>query len=487
MLSPRLTNCPECANIPSLLKKIDCKLAELGNNLYNNISYMLNKPVPSSDILQLIGYRRILMYKYCNPSYVEKYSVQMIASRVIRLTAGCVSKCNELERCLEEPCDIKIVPNPSTTSTSTLPITTTTSTSSTSSTTTTSTTAVPTTTTTSSSSTSTTTSTSSSTSTTTSTTSTTSTSSSTTTTTTTLEPTTTTTTTIEPLRYFYNATFYNCGDCVTPSGAGSFNNSQPLTAGMYYINSSGIIIYINSFNSVTPGISTNNILDSSQQVNCGDIVCPTTTTTTTIEPTTTTTTTAMVLPSVTVCGRTITNENSTLTVLSDGTPIPYASNITEWNDYITNGTPCYTYWEFNPAEAYRGCLYNQAAINNLPPPGWRGLTTTDVQYFYDCNPYLPVENLYAANPGNWDPTFWTDQSNAGETGIDFQGYGSPLWNAGNILWNYDGRFESHGYSPSTFPSYGCSVNTSNAGGYVSWGDYLGYTINDPLYARFIKL
>ena len=459
MLSPRLTDCKECANIPSLLKKIDCKLAELGNSLYNNISYMLNKPIPAGDILQLIAYRRILMHKYCNPNYVHEYSVAMIASRVIRLTLGCVSRCNEPERCLEEPCDIKIVPNPTTTSTSTLPITTTTSTSSTSSTTTTSTTVVPTTTTTSSSSTSTTTSTSSSTSTTTSTTTvvstqwiifasanpysacqqvngqnvtvytstpflgngvtlyldaaltipyvsdpfannilsngttyyflgdnggaviidsgscqgfgtttttttssitinpnysitscdtsggfqivtlingnsicdytvylqssfsmlptqfyityqgfsrlfekditnqfaypqgdcidcssttTTTSSSSTTTTTTTLPPTTTTTTTIEPLRYFYNATFYNCGDCVTPSGAGSFNNSQPLTAGMYYINSSGIIIYINSFNSVSPGISVNNILDSSQQVNCGDIVCPTTTTTTTL-------------------------------------------------------------------------------------------------------------------------------------------------------------------------------------------------------------
>lgn len=153
MLSPRLTNCPECANIPSLLKKIDCRLAELGNNLYNNISYMLNKPVPSDDILQLIGYRRILMYKYCNPNYVAKYSVPMIASRVIRLTAGCVSKCNEPERCLEDPCDVTIVPNPTTTSTSTIAP----------STTTTSTTVVPTTTTTSSSSTSTTTSTSSST------------------------------------------------------------------------------------------------------------------------------------------------------------------------------------------------------------------------------------------------------------------------------------------------------------------------------------
>jgi hypothetical protein len=136
MLSPRLTNCPECSDIPSLLKKIDCKLAELGNNLYNNISYMLNKSVPSSDILQLIGYRRILMYKYYNPNYVSKYSVQMIASRVIRLTAGCVSRCNEPSPCIEEPCDITIVPNTTSTTTSTsttlVPTTTTTSSSSTS-------------------------------------------------------------------------------------------------------------------------------------------------------------------------------------------------------------------------------------------------------------------------------------------------------------------------------------------------------------------
>jgi len=120
MLSPRLTNCPECANIPSLLKKIDCKLAELGNNLYNNISYMLNKPIPAGDILQLITYRRILTHKYCNPNYVHEYSVQMIASRVIRLTVGCVSRCNEPERCLEDPCEIDIVANPTTTSTTTL-------------------------------------------------------------------------------------------------------------------------------------------------------------------------------------------------------------------------------------------------------------------------------------------------------------------------------------------------------------------------------
>ena len=172
MLSPRLTDCPECANIPSLLRKIDCKLAELGNNLYNNISYMLNKPVPADDMLQLIGYRRILTHKLYNYNYVSQYSIAMIASRVIRLTSGCVSRCNEPERCLEEPCNITIVPNPTTTTTSTSSTSTTTST-----------TLVPTTTTTSSSSTSTSTSTSTS-------------SSSTTSTSTTAVPTTTTTTTV---------------------------------------------------------------------------------------------------------------------------------------------------------------------------------------------------------------------------------------------------------------------------------------------------
>jgi hypothetical protein len=120
MLLPRLTNCPECANIPFLLKSIDCKLAELGNNLYNNISYMLNKPVPADNISQLIGYRRILQYKYINPNYAYRYSISMIADKVIRLTAGCVSRCNTPEPCLEEPCNITIVPNPTTTTTTTI-------------------------------------------------------------------------------------------------------------------------------------------------------------------------------------------------------------------------------------------------------------------------------------------------------------------------------------------------------------------------------
>lgn len=82
MLSPRLTSCPECASIPALLKEIDCKLTELGSNLYNNIVYMLNQPVSAEAASDLIQYKKILTAKYFNPNYLSSYTVNMIASRV---------------------------------------------------------------------------------------------------------------------------------------------------------------------------------------------------------------------------------------------------------------------------------------------------------------------------------------------------------------------------------------------------------------------
>ena len=82
MLSPRLTYCPECASIPALIAEIDCKLANLASNLYNNVVYILNQPVPGGAMLDLITYRRILVYKLCNPNYASAFTVNMIASRV---------------------------------------------------------------------------------------------------------------------------------------------------------------------------------------------------------------------------------------------------------------------------------------------------------------------------------------------------------------------------------------------------------------------
>lgn len=82
MLQPSLTNCVDCSTIPVLLNDIDCKLKDLANNLYNNIIYLLNQPVPGVVMLDLINYKRILTYKFCNPDYALPFTVEQIASRV---------------------------------------------------------------------------------------------------------------------------------------------------------------------------------------------------------------------------------------------------------------------------------------------------------------------------------------------------------------------------------------------------------------------
>lgn len=82
MLSPRLTNCTECANISSLIADIDCKIADLSNVLYNNTVFMLNKSFNSTMMFDLLMYKRILSYKICNPNYAGHYSINMIASKI---------------------------------------------------------------------------------------------------------------------------------------------------------------------------------------------------------------------------------------------------------------------------------------------------------------------------------------------------------------------------------------------------------------------
>lgn len=82
MLTPRLTNCAACADIPSLIADIDCKLSEMSVSLYNNLVFMLNKPVNNETMLDLLLYRKILLYKYCNPNYAGHFTVNMIASKI---------------------------------------------------------------------------------------------------------------------------------------------------------------------------------------------------------------------------------------------------------------------------------------------------------------------------------------------------------------------------------------------------------------------
>lgn len=78
----RLTNCGECANIQSLIDDIDCKLAKLAGNMYNNITLMLGQKVNTDAVIYLMNYRRILQRKYSNPVYLSNFTLNSIAARV---------------------------------------------------------------------------------------------------------------------------------------------------------------------------------------------------------------------------------------------------------------------------------------------------------------------------------------------------------------------------------------------------------------------
>lgn len=82
MLSPRLTNCIECNTITALLAEIDCKVAELAKNEYNNVVFALNYPLPGTVLDDLLNYKRILRFKYCNGDYAAPFTLNQIASRV---------------------------------------------------------------------------------------------------------------------------------------------------------------------------------------------------------------------------------------------------------------------------------------------------------------------------------------------------------------------------------------------------------------------
>jgi hypothetical protein len=82
MLNPRLVNCVDCSSITSLLDDIDCKLTQLAKLQYANITLALNRIIPTAAIDDLLNYKRILLYKFCNPDYAKQFSVEQIASKV---------------------------------------------------------------------------------------------------------------------------------------------------------------------------------------------------------------------------------------------------------------------------------------------------------------------------------------------------------------------------------------------------------------------
>lgn len=129
MITPKLSTCTSCPGILSLIKDIDCKIMKISNNLYNNAIFMLNRPIPSEDLIDLLNYKRILTYKYCNSLYAKNYSLTSIASKVKKLTLGetCIN-CDELYVKTVTRTTTQRGPVPTTTTSTTAPTTTTTTT-----------------------------------------------------------------------------------------------------------------------------------------------------------------------------------------------------------------------------------------------------------------------------------------------------------------------------------------------------------------------
>jgi len=127
MINPRLSCCKECADALALVKEIDCKLYELSLDAYNNIIFALNLKMNQQAVLDLLNYKRILLYKSRNENYACNYSVNMIASKIKKYIVGCRMNClcDNLEKTTTTTSTTII---PTTTTTSTLITTTTTST-----------------------------------------------------------------------------------------------------------------------------------------------------------------------------------------------------------------------------------------------------------------------------------------------------------------------------------------------------------------------
>lgn len=82
MITPKLTNCETCASIEALLADINCKIADVANSYYYNITLALNYPSKSETMIDLLNYQRILTYKYYNEDYASAFSIESITSKV---------------------------------------------------------------------------------------------------------------------------------------------------------------------------------------------------------------------------------------------------------------------------------------------------------------------------------------------------------------------------------------------------------------------
>jgi len=113
MLTPRLLDCPDCDNIPRLIGEIDCKISQIGGDLYNSIIFGFKGTCNTNDLGDLIRYKRILMTILNNPYFGNEYDpyifcLSEIVSKIKLMSSGCIIQeccdtCEPHEYCTIDP------------------------------------------------------------------------------------------------------------------------------------------------------------------------------------------------------------------------------------------------------------------------------------------------------------------------------------------------------------------------------------------------
>jgi len=127
----------------------------------------------------------------------------------------------------------------------------------------------------------------------------------------------------------------------------------------------------------------------------------------------------------TVCDYVWTDENSTITDTTSAGTIPIATDATAFYAQHNAGLPVAMYWNFDSNNSGRGLLYNQFAARVIQPPtGFRLPTSLEWNTIANdpCNPSVPNQNRYGANPGTW--TGLTDTTELGDADFNLNGYGT---------------------------------------------------------------
>lgn len=82
MLTIRLGECTDCANLCSLISKIDSKLLYYGVNHLNNTRLLTCLDFNYTNIDLLLTYKRVLNNRLFNPNYACEINLASIISRI---------------------------------------------------------------------------------------------------------------------------------------------------------------------------------------------------------------------------------------------------------------------------------------------------------------------------------------------------------------------------------------------------------------------